>query len=254
METEVGEEADMARYDGQADWYESINRDAADGNRDAVRELIGTGTGSGLCLDLGCGTGAYSELIKETGRIPIGLDLSGDQLRHARARYDERVVLGDAQRLPFSDASFPTVLAAWISTDVDNFGAVLQEIARVLTPGGVMIFFGVHPCFNGPHVAAEEETRVIHPTYRKSGWHTSSPWWAKDGIRSRFGMRHLTLAEFWNAFIASGLAIDHVIEPDRGDAVPYVLGLRAHRPAQAPSSRQLGDISRRWVPWSPLHP
>ncbi len=114
-------------------------------------------------------TGAYADLIKETGRDPIGLDLSGDQLRHAGPRYGHRVVLGDAQRLPFADASFETVLAAWISTDVDDFGQVLREIARVLVPGGALISYGVHPCFNGPHVENVESTRIIHSTYRRSG-------------------------------------------------------------------------------------
>lgn len=219
----------MARYDGQADWYESRNRDPASRNMAPLLDLLGTG--SGACLDLGCGTGVNAELIKETGRTPVGLDMSSDQLRHARPRYDGRVMLGDAQRLPFPDASFPTVLAAWISTDVDDFAAVLREIARILVPGGVLINYGVHPCFNGPHVENDEDRRTIHPTYRKAGWHTSSPWWGKDGIRSRFGMRHLPLADFWNAFIASGLVVDHVVEPDRADNIPFAIGLRAHRPA-----------------------
>lgn len=243
----------MARYDGQADWYESMNRDAAGGNLDHLRELMGEG--AGRCLDLGCGTGAYAELIKDTGRDPIGLDLSGDQLRHAGPRYGHRVVLGDAQRLPFADASFATVLAAWISTDVDDFGQVLREIARVLVPGGALISYGVHPCFNGPHVENVEATRVIHPSYRRTGWHTSAPWWGEGGIRSRFGMRHLTLADFWNAMITSGLTVDRVVEPDRDDGIPFVLGLRAHRPVEsAAAQRPLGDISRRWVPWTPNRP
>ncbi|WP_152365637.1 class I SAM-dependent methyltransferase [Microlunatus speluncae] len=225
----------MARYDGQADWYELNNRDRSSRNLDPLRELLGPGTGP--CLDLGCGTGRYAELIKDTGRTPVGLDLSSDQLRHARPRFQGRVVLGDAQRLPFTDAVFPTVLAAWISTDVDDFGQALREIARVLVPGGVLVGFGAHPCFNGPQVAVEGQTRVIHPTYRESGWHTSAPWWGEDGIRSRFGMRHLTLADYWNAMINSGLTVDRVVEPDRGDDIPFSLGLRAHRPPLIPPDR-----------------
>ncbi|MFC7621632.1 class I SAM-dependent methyltransferase [Microlunatus sp. GCM10028923] len=216
----------MARYDGQADWYQAANSDPANRNLQPLRDLLGSGTGR--CLDLGCGTGAYADVIKDSGRTPVGLDVSGDQLRHARSRYDGGVVLGDAQRLPFADRSFDTVLAAWISTDVDDFAAVLHEVARVLRPGGVMINYGVHPCFNGPHVQTEGELRIVHPTYRDTGWHHSAPWWGEGGIRSRFGMRHLTLADYWNAVINSGLTVERVIEPDRGDNVPFCLGLRAH--------------------------
>lgn len=143
-------------------------------------------------------------------------------------------MLADAQRLPFPEATFPTVFAAWITTDVEDFAVVLQKVRRVLIPGGFLINYGVHPCFNGPHVANEGDTRVIHPTYRLSGWHTSSPWWGENGIRSRYGLRHLPLAEFWNAFLTSGLAIDCVIEPDRGDAIPFTFGVRAHRPSDKP--------------------
>src|SRR5207249_299383 len=39
--------------------------------------------------------------------------------------------------LPFANGTFPAVLTLWISTDVDDFAAVLAEAARVLTPGGV---------------------------------------------------------------------------------------------------------------------
>jgi ubiquinone/menaquinone biosynthesis C-methylase UbiE len=42
--------------------------------------------------------------------------------------------------LPFADCTFSTVVTFWISTDVDDFAAVLSEAARVLTPGGLLGF------------------------------------------------------------------------------------------------------------------
>ena len=71
-------------------------------------------------------------------------------MRFARNR-SRQIVRGDAAALPFADATFPTVATMWISTDVDDFAAVLAEAARVLTPGGLLVFYGAHPCFNGPH-------------------------------------------------------------------------------------------------------
>ncbi|HET9894052.1 MAG TPA: hypothetical protein VFQ44_03895 [Streptosporangiaceae bacterium] len=41
-------------------------------------------------------------------------------------------------------------MTIWISTDVDDFPAVPAEAARVMAPGGTLLFYGVHPCFNGP--------------------------------------------------------------------------------------------------------
>jgi hypothetical protein len=103
-----------------------------------------------------------------------------------RARYDGYadwyedwsggIVQGDAAVLPFADRTFPTVATIWISTDVDDFGAVLREASRVLVPGGLFVFYGAHPCFNGPHVQWMDDGGVhAHPAYRHAGWHAEAP-------------------------------------------------------------------------------
>lgn len=214
-----------ARYDGLADWYEEFNRDAAAANFPYLLDLLGTGTGR--CLDLCCGTGLYLDMLRESGRDPIGLDFSGDQLRLARDRGP--VVRGDAGRLPFPDNSFATVTANWMSTDVDDFGRVMREAARVLEPGGALVFMGVHPCFNGPCIENREDgARVIHDNYLEAGWHLDAPWWGYS-IRRRVGMRHVPLGEFLTAFPAAGLVIERVVEPPR-HPIPYALGVRATKP------------------------
>jgi len=115
-----------ARYDGHADWYDEWNKANIERYAPQVRELLGPG--DGMCLDLGCGSGHYFDIIAATGRTVVGLDYSADQLRVARSR-SHRVVRGDAAALPFADCTFPTVATMWISTDVDDFGAVVAEAA-----------------------------------------------------------------------------------------------------------------------------
>jgi SAM-dependent methyltransferase len=222
-----------ARYDGHADWYDSWNQPHAEHNAAAIQDLLGPGEGP--CLDLGCGAGHYFDTLAATGRTVVGLDYSADQLRFA-ARRSRRVVRADAAALPFADRTFPAVAAMWISTDVDDVAPVLAEAARVLTPGGVFVFYGAHPCFNGPHVEWLEDGGVrAHPTYRQAGWHQRSPWWGTF-VRARVGMRHHPLADLLNAFIVAGLVIEHVVE--LGDkAVPTILAIRARkRTSPAPSA------------------
>ena len=216
-----------SRYDGHAEWYDSWNRPSALRNASDVLDLLGPG--EGLCLDLGCGSGLYFDVLAATGRTVVGLDGSADQLRIARER-SSQIVQGDAACLPFADCTFPAVATLWISTDVDDFAAVLAEAARVLTPGGLLVFYGAHPCFNGPHVEWMDDGGVrAHPTYRVAGWHQEAPWWGHN-IRRRFGMRHHPLADFLNAFTAAGLVIEHVEEG--GDRpVPSILAVRSLRPA-----------------------
>jgi SAM-dependent methyltransferase len=215
-----------ARYDGHASWYDEWRAGHVGGNAREIADLLGPGDGA--CLDLGCGTGLLLDALTATGRTVIGLDMSADQLRFASQR-SRQVVQGDGAALPFKDSSFETVVASWISTDVDDFGAVLAEAARVVLPGGVFLFYGAHPCFNGPHIEWLEDGGVrAHPAYRLTGWHASSPWWGVN-VRARVGMRHHPLADVLNAFIASGLAIEHVAET--GDRpVPNTLAIRARKP------------------------
>ena len=214
-----------ARYDGHADWYDTWNRPHAERNAAAISELLGPGDGP--CLDLGCGSGHYFDVIASTGRTVIGLDRSADQLRIGRSR-SRRIVQGDAAALPFADRSFPTVATMWTSTDVDDFGVVVAEAARVLMPSGSLVFYGVHPCFNGPHVEWMDDGGVrAHPGYRLAGWHEEAPWWG-EFVRKRVGMRHHPLADVLNAFIGAGLAVEHVVET--GDKpVPTILGIRARK-------------------------
>jgi SAM-dependent methyltransferase len=219
-----------ARYDGLADWYEERFVADAPTHQPGLLELLGPG--SGPCLDIGCGTGRNFETIRASGRSVVGVDYSADQLRMAQTRTDGPLMVSDAAVLPFADASFDTATLLWISSDVDDFGEVLREATRVLRPGGLLVVYGVHPCFNGPHVvySSEDGTRLIHPSYRTPGWHEESPWWAEDGIRRRVGMRHIPLAEYLNAFLSSGLTLELFEEPG-GFEVPHSLAVRARRPA-----------------------
>jgi len=195
-----------------------------------VRELLGPG--DGLCLDLGCGGGHYFDVLAATGRTVVGLDRSADQLRIARGR-SPQIVQGDAAALPFADGTFRAVATLWISTDVDDFAAVLAEASRVLAPGGRLIFYGAHPCFNGPHTQLLDDGGILaHPTYRLAGWHQEAPWWGPY-VRKRVGMRQHPLAELLNAFVSAGLVIEHVAEP--GDRpIPVNLAIRARKPGAQP--------------------
>ncbi|GGQ27126.1 class I SAM-dependent methyltransferase [Streptosporangium pseudovulgare] len=216
-----------ARYDGQAEWYDGYIGPGAGANAAWIVDLLGPG--GGLCLDIGCGTGLYLEAIRSTGRTVVGLDRSADQLRLARGRDGAPLLQGDATRLPFAAGAFATVTALWVSTDVGDFAGLVREAARVLRPGGMLLFYGVHPCFNGPHIEPRPDGAVvIHPTYRITGRHRRSPWWREGGLRDRVGMSHVPLPDLINAFVDAGLTIDRVTEP-REDPVPYALAVRAFR-------------------------
>ena len=94
-------------------------------------------------LDLCCGTGdmtaALVKLRPADGEPVTGLDFSAEMLDRARAKFagaNVRWVEGDAMRLPFPDASFDLVTAAFGFRNLTNYADGLREMARVLRPGG----------------------------------------------------------------------------------------------------------------------
>jgi SAM-dependent methyltransferase len=217
----------FSRYDGFAEWYEDWNSPVLERHAPEAASLLGPG--EGLCLDLGCGTGHYLDALASTGRTVVGLDRSADQLRFAATR-SRQIVQADATALPFADGAFSAVATIWILTDVDDFAVVLAEAFRVLKPDGQLLFYGGHPCFNGPHSQNLDDGGVLaHPTYRLAEWHQEAHWWGPY-VRKRVGMRHHPLAELINAFIGAGLTIEHVAE--LGDRpVPSILAIRSRKPA-----------------------
>jgi len=102
-------------------------------------------------VDVACGTGAVAlELVRRTGCSVVGVDQSPEMLAEARRRLaDHRIefVQAAAQALPFEDASFDGLTAAYLLRYLDDLPAGLAELARVLRPGATasLLDFGVPP-------------------------------------------------------------------------------------------------------------
>lgn len=215
-----------AAYDEIADWYEDQFLVAQPETPDplgidrALRDLLGEG--GGVCLEIGCGTGVHAALLRELGWAPIGVDLSGGMLRHARGRLP--VARADAARLPLADGGVPAVVAVMVHTDMPEYPAVLREVARVLRPGGVFVHVGVHPCFCGGFAdRADPDAVIIRPGYLDRHWTRNS--WTDKGIRDKVGASHWPLPELLNGFIDAGLTPDRFTEG--GTPLPTVLAVRA---------------------------
>jgi demethylmenaquinone methyltransferase / 2-methoxy-6-polyprenyl-1,4-benzoquinol methylase len=89
-------------------------------------------------LDVATGTGAVAtELVRRTGCSVVGVDQSAGMLAEARRRVPGRVslVLGDAERLPFPDASFDGLTVTYLLRYVDDPVQALGELARVVRAG-----------------------------------------------------------------------------------------------------------------------
>jgi demethylmenaquinone methyltransferase/2-methoxy-6-polyprenyl-1,4-benzoquinol methylase len=101
----------------------------------------------GHVLDVATGTGLVAAELLRRGFRVTGLDQSPEMLEAARRRFDGRVELvhGSAESLPFPDIAFDHVTFTYLLRYVDDPGATLAELARVIRPGGVLasLEFGV---------------------------------------------------------------------------------------------------------------
>ncbi len=107
-----------------------------------LRRLGGPGTVR-RALEVGCGRGEALALLARTfgAADAVGLDLDLRMLALARRRHPEaRLVLADAARMPFRDGAFDAVFDFGALHIVAEWRRALDEVRRVLTPGGGYYF------------------------------------------------------------------------------------------------------------------
>ncbi len=120
--------------------------------RRALVDAVGPRVGERI-LDVATGTGMVAaELRARADCTVVGLDQSPQMLATARARFageGARVELieGEAERLPFEDASFDALTFTYLLRYVEDPPATMRELARVVRPGGrvASLEFGVPP-------------------------------------------------------------------------------------------------------------
>ena len=132
-------------YDDFAGWYE---RERHQGYHMLIDQLQ-TDLVSPQCVDrdvleVGCGTGMILKEIQPIARRAIGIDISSGMLSQAESRGLE-VLEASATALPFEDSSFDVVYSFKVLAHVENIELALQEIARVLRPGGIAVLEFYNP-------------------------------------------------------------------------------------------------------------
>jgi phosphatidylethanolamine/phosphatidyl-N-methylethanolamine N-methyltransferase len=124
-------------------------------------------------LEVGVGTGIALPLYDIRHRV-IGIDLSPDMLEIAERRVSEKnlanveaLTVMDASNLTFADASFDTAVAMFVMSVVPEPRRVLDEMYRVVKPGGRIVTVNHFRAAQGARAMVE---RWLAPYGAKLGW------------------------------------------------------------------------------------
>jgi len=173
-------------------------------------------------LDAGCGTGRYLRLARERGATAVGVDLSAPMLARAYADGGS-VARGNICALPIDSTSIDAVVCGLVLGDVPHLEIALGEMARVLRPGGCVVY------------------SVMHPIGERAGW---SRTFTAAGRQNAIATYWHSLEEHRRACAGAGLRITGWQEPVLSEVPehPAVLVVRASR-EQAPPEAGQGDTA-----------
>ena len=152
-------------------WARAPNHDAFWAYQGSLLAFIGQGAGD--ALDVGCGEGRVSRVLKECGYRVTAIDPVEKLVSAAeQAGSADAYRIAAAADLPFENCSFDLVVAYNVLMDVEDVPAALKEMTRVLRPSGTLVISIVHPFAdrgrfagpdaNGPFVL-QKSYRVAEP-------------------------------------------------------------------------------------------
>ncbi len=207
---------------GRRKWIESANAWIADQGADgdwSRREILDPALEPILLeiqgkaiLDLGCGEGRYSRMLKDKGAVVTGIDPVPQFIEHARSLDSEsRYLEGTAEALPFADGSFDIVLCYLSVVDIADLKTAASEITRVLGKRGKLVIVTISNLASSTSGWIKDD--VGHKAYRKVDRYMEEfaldLEWRDIKIRNY----HRPLSYTLGLFLGHGFVLTRFVEP-----------------------------------------
>lgn len=234
-------------WEENAGWWQSGFTGGADPEyEEQILPLLATELqGTTRVLDVGCGEGQVARLAAGLNGVElvVGVDPTSAQVTEAKRR-GGGVLVGrsDAAALPFSDFSFDAVVACLVFEHIEAVDEAIQEVGRVLRPGGRFLFLLNHPLLQTPGSGWIDDT-ILDEQYWRIGPYLSEDHTIEEvekGVWIPF--IHRPLSRYVNALASAGLYVTFMAEPapppgflarahEYRDAatIPRLLALRAEK-------------------------
>ena len=175
-------------------------------------------------LDLGCGEGYCSRILRRGGAEVFGIDVSKEMIERARkAEAQEplgiQYAVGDAAQARLGEAMFDIVLAVFLFNymNVDQMRRTMVHVRSMLRPGGSFVFAVPHPSFPFMREAAAPFYFDIGDGTYFGARNALFPGriWKRDGAALEVQLVHKTLQDYFDTLNAAGF-----------DTMPQLLELK----------------------------
>ncbi|MFO1144344.1 MAG: class I SAM-dependent methyltransferase [Amaricoccus sp.] len=213
-------------------WARTPGHDAFWAYREALRAFVGPG--SGPALEVGCGEGRVSRLLRELGYRVTATDVSPALIDAARgADSADDYHLAPATSLPFADGSFDIAVAYNVLMDVEDVPGVVRELRRVLRADGTLVVSIVHPLADLVHLDDAGRPVAGDTYFGRTRFEGSEE---RGGLRMEFAGWSQPLEAYAMAMEAARFAITALREPvpdaaggnlERWTRLPLFLWLKA---------------------------
>jgi SAM-dependent methyltransferase len=221
-----------------AGWWQENFTDGADAEYEEqiIPMAVEHARGCRRILDIGCGEGQIARAVGA-----VGIDPVIEQLAVARERGGVYARAGAAS-LPFADGAFDAVVACLVFEHIQEVDAAIDEVGRVLAPGGRFLFFLNHPLLQTPGSGWIDD-HILEEQYWRIGPYLVEDTTIEEVDKGVFlPFVHRPLSRYVNAMVAAGLVVTRMDEPApppgflaRADeyrdaaTVPRLLFLRAEK-------------------------
>ena len=129
-------------FDRAASYYDRTRRLSDDALAQLIPMVAAELAGAGRVLEVGVGTGRIALPLASKGVDITGVDISRDMLERLRMNangHPPAIAIADALNLPFAGGAFGGAVAAHVLHLIPRWKGALDEIVRVVRPGGVLI-------------------------------------------------------------------------------------------------------------------
>lgn len=141
----VGERTVTAGYAEWAAGYDTERNPIILAEEPVVHELLSQYP-LGAALDAACGTGRHAAYLAALGHRVSGIDATAEMLEKAKARVPSaHFETADLREIPLRDGAMDCAVCTLALTHCPDLGPPVQELARVVRPGGHVVISDVHP-------------------------------------------------------------------------------------------------------------